>query len=364
MKKTTLFAVVFLAAFGSSSVAQNLVSTTPTMKNAIIEEFTGVNCPNCPAGHTVVANILAANPGTAFVVGYHPTNSSYTTPRNSTDPDFRRSYLDAFYSSSYIGSRFMPGALINRREWSGGNKITSRTDWSSHVQTIIGESSPANIGLKSVHKTAEDKLEVEVEIYFTADVTDQLSLYVHLMESGLVADQSNGGASYVHKHVFREALTAQWGDNITGATTTGTLYTTTVTLDLTNLTDPVDLDKSDIIAFIYNKGDEEVITGRSVKAKGGSTVGLEELKAVGYGVSIFPNPVNEEITWELSSAFSGDVKVTIVNLVGREVFSREYNADDNSIERLYLGDKEMSPGIYFLQIEGEGGRAVKKFIKR
>ncbi|MFT6982817.1 MAG: hypothetical protein ACJAUD_001587, partial [Crocinitomicaceae bacterium] len=61
MKKTiTLFA---MGALSIGSYAQTLVSTTPSNRNVIIEEFTGTNCPACPNGHTTLSGILTANPG-------------------------------------------------------------------------------------------------------------------------------------------------------------------------------------------------------------------------------------------------------------------------------------------------------------
>lgn len=361
MKKSTLlsFAIVFLSGYGL--VAQNLASTVAGNKNAIIEEFTGVNCPNCPAGHTVVAGLLNDNPGRAFVVGYHPTNSSYTTPRNSTDPDFRRPYLDAFYTSSYVGSRFMPGAMINRRSW-GAERMVGRGSWVASAQTIMSEASPANVGLKANHNTTTDNLVVDLEVYFTADVTDQLAVYVHLMEDGLVADQSNGGATYVHKHVFREDLTGQWGDNITGTTNTGDLFSTQLTLDMTSVTDPIDLTKSHVIAFIYNTVTGEVITGIEVNALGGTSVGLAENK-LDPSVSVYPNPVNDQLIWEFSDGFDGDVNVSLVDILGKEVYKSTINARTR-IHSLDLTDRGMSAGIYFLKIEGPKGTLIKKFTKK
>ena len=137
MKKTTLLlSFIFLTLM---LAAQNYVSTEPQNKNAILEEFTGVSCPNCPAGHQIMASILAANPTTAFCVAYHPTNSSYTTPFPG-EPDFRRAYADVFYSTPYCGSsRFMPSSFINRREWTNGDRLQSRNVWSSYANTIMGE---------------------------------------------------------------------------------------------------------------------------------------------------------------------------------------------------------------------------------
>src|SRR4051794_39448582 len=52
-------------------------STVPAAeaKNVMLEEFTGVRCPNCPAGHITIDQIKTANPGRVVSISYHPMNS-------------------------------------------------------------------------------------------------------------------------------------------------------------------------------------------------------------------------------------------------------------------------------------------------
>jgi len=160
-----IFSTLIFTIVAGSTMAQTLVGTAPTNKTAIVEEFTGVNCPNCPDGHTVAAGILSTYPGQALLLGYHPSNSNFTSPLNNSDEDLRRNYLDAFYATSYVGSRFMPSAMINRREW-GTDKTTGRSAWSGHVQTIIAESSPVNVGMSSSYDASTEMLTVDVEVYY------------------------------------------------------------------------------------------------------------------------------------------------------------------------------------------------------
>lgn len=261
MKKTTLLlSLIFLTVV---LAAQNYVSTEPQNKNAILEEFTGVSCPNCPAGHQVVAAILAANPNTAFCVAYHPTNSSYTTPYPG-EPDFRRAYADAFYSTPYCGSsRFMPSSFINRRVWTNGDRLQSRTVWDSYANTIMGEASPANMGMSSTYDFVSQELSITVEIYYTEDMTDDNHIYVLLSENDLVSTQSgSSGGPYTHKHTFREAFVAQWGDLITEPTTQGSLVTLEYTWDASG--SGYVMGNCEVLAFIENQTTGEIITGVGV----------------------------------------------------------------------------------------------------
>ncbi len=147
MKRNTILLVFALIILTGQIMSQNYVSPEPQNKNAILEEFTGVRCPNCPAGHLIAATILANNPGRAFLVAYHPFGSNYTTPY-AGDPDFRRQYPVSFYSVPYCGStRFMPSAFINRELWNNGERIQRRTTWTNYTNQILDESSPVNIGI-------------------------------------------------------------------------------------------------------------------------------------------------------------------------------------------------------------------------
>jgi len=361
MKSILLSFVTICIVTVSSAFAQVYVSTTPMNKVAILEEFTGVRCPNCPAGHTLLASILSSNPGSAFGIGYHPTNSSYTTPYNATDPDFRRAYLDAFYTSPFCGSsRFMPSAFINRREWATGEKISSTSIWTSSVSTITGESSPLNVGLYAEYNTTTNMLSVTVEVYFTADVTDDVYLYVALAENNLIAEQSNGGTSYVHYHVFREALaTEQWGEEITGTTTTGSLFTQTYQFD--NSTAAYIMNNCEITAFVRNATDEEIVSGNQVSV---SVIADIEENTQKPEISIYPNPLSESSVAGIIWTGTETVDVSIFDINGRLVSSSNIGLQNgyNVLPISSLIGFDLESGQYILNICGEESTGTIKFM--
>jgi hypothetical protein len=162
MKKFTPFIVLFflLALMPVILNAQHYVPMEPLDKNAILEEFTGVRCPNCPAGHQVMHQILLDHPDRAFCVAYHPYNSSYTNPYTG-DPDFRRHFPDSLYMTPYCGtSRFMPSAFVQRRLWSPPERLNSRTDWPAYTNTILAEASPMNVGMATYYDEGTSMLTI------------------------------------------------------------------------------------------------------------------------------------------------------------------------------------------------------------
>lgn len=70
MKKFTLTLIALLS-MSFTVKAQQYVSTTPSNRNVILEEFTGRNCGYCPDGHVIANQISANNPGRFWAVNVH-----------------------------------------------------------------------------------------------------------------------------------------------------------------------------------------------------------------------------------------------------------------------------------------------------
>ncbi|HHG85528.1 MAG TPA: Omp28-related outer membrane protein, partial [Bacteroidetes bacterium] len=332
------------------------VSTSPENKNAIVEEFSGVRCVNCPAGHTTLEQMATTFGNDFYVVTFMPNNSSYTSPY-SGDPDLRRTYPAAYYATPYCGSsRFMPSAFINRREWSANEKISSRSIWSASAATIIAESSPMNVGILANYNETTKMLTITVESYYTANVSDQNTLYVTLAESGIFTQQSGASGSYEQKHVFREAFTAQWGDAVAN-TTMSSLNSNTYTFD--NSTANYDMSKCDVLAYIENKTNEEIYTGMGASVTTGA-VAIDE-KGV-FSVDVFPNPFSNAtaVTYVLSNTEA--VSYQIVDLRGQEIVAVDLGTQSAGDHRIDIEAAKvgLSAGIYFIRLQAGESAATKR----
>lgn len=333
------------------------VSMTPENKIAIMEEFSGPRCVNCPAGHVVLADIVANNPGTFYVVTYMPNNSSYTPPYTG-DPDLQRSYPAAFYATPFCGtSRFMPSAFVNRREWSPGEKISSRNIWASSVSTMQGETSPLNVGITGVYNDVTMELTVTVEVYYTANVTDPNALYVSLAENGIFTQQSGASGPYEQKHVFRESFVGQWGDPIAN-TTMGSLNTYTFTFD--NSSANYDMSQCEVLAFVENQTNEEVISGMGGNV---NTNAVAVNPAAELGVKVFPNPFSHTAAVMFNLNNAAPVSLQLTDVTGKmvaDVNLGEQNAGDHryDLDATRLG---LAAGMYILKIRA-GDQVTAKRI--
>jgi len=355
--KRTFTLLAFAMSFGLS--AQTIVGTSPTNKVVILEEFTGVNCPNCPGGHQTAANMITNYPGQVIVQAYHPSNSNFTTP-GSGEPDLRRSYLDGFYSSSYIGSRFMPSALVNRREWGNpAEKAVGQGSWESSAQTIMAEASPVNVGVVSMYDANANTLTVDVEVYYTADVSNPTTIYVHLLEDGIIAAQSGngGGQNYEHKHIFRENISSgAWGDPIAGPTNTGYLFADQYTFDLSNAIDPIDVTKATVVAFVYDQTTEEIYSGAQFAANG-SSASIDELAST-ESVTIYPNPTNGSALIEVVSAEAQDSDLVVIDATGTIVSSQAVSLEQGENVLPINENLDLAKGIYIVRV----GSATERLV--
>ncbi len=258
--KNGLFFILLLLASGL--VAQNYVSTEPMNKNAILEGFTGVRCTDCPVGNHLMDSILDANPGRAFCVNYHPSNSGFTFPYEG-DLNLRRTFPNVFYTIPYCGSsRFMPSTLINRRVYDG-ERLQEPENWVNHCNNILTEPSPANMGIYTMYEFFEHTLYIIVEIYFTEDMIDTNHINVLLSQNNIITQQAGASGPYSHQHTFRGDLLGQWGDVITEPTTQGSLIT--LNYEWNSGGSGYIVHSCEVLAFIEDQSTGEIITGIGVE---------------------------------------------------------------------------------------------------
>lgn len=224
MKKIT-FALMALLAFSFSLRAQQYVSTEPSNRNAIIEEFTGRTCPYCPDGHLVSHQILEANPGRVWSVAYHAQSSLSPTTYPNLNTSISATIENAFAANS------LPSAVINRST----AQIISRNQWASYTNAQLNQAAECNVaGFVAVNPQTRVAT-VTVEVYYTGNsAADENYLTIAMTQDSIIGSQSGASSNpgqvingqYVHLHVFRDMITPTWGDAIS-PTTQGTLVTRT-----------------------------------------------------------------------------------------------------------------------------------------
>lgn len=205
-------------------------SLSTQKRNVILEDFTGVQCVNCPDGHTIAASIINSYPaGRVVVVAMH-SGHLLTNPYSFGHYDFRTTEGDDIenlvgpISSKPIGD-------IDRKLFAGETTIpVGRAKWVGYVAQDMLDSVPkVQMKMESQYTDATRILSLGVTLQYSTAITNNLNLSVMLTESGMIEPQlggPNGGATgidtfYVHRHVLRDMITPSTGMPVIGTKTPG-----------------------------------------------------------------------------------------------------------------------------------------------
>ena len=265
--------VLFSLFFINKAQAQTFVDTTQQNKNVIIEEFTGISCVWCPAGHLIGQTLHDNNPNDVFLINIH--TGGYATPQG-TGTDFRTNFGAAIATQSNLSG--YPAGTVNRHLFSmsqNGGTAMSRSDWSSASYQIMGQPSPVNVGIQASVDMATNVLTVDVEVYYTDSQTvstNRLNVAVvqHNVEGPQTGGQSNNpgqilsNGNYNHNHMLRHLLTGQWGEYVSTLTPGycySNQYTWTMPADINGT--PLDPTNISVIAFVA-EDNQEILSGTEV----------------------------------------------------------------------------------------------------
>jgi hypothetical protein len=224
------------------------------LKNVLIEEFTGVKCPNCPDGHNIVATIQNANPSRVIAVGYYPFGQAQTEPlKDLTKADFR--IADATELSTLLGGiQFLPIAAVDRKMF-GGAILTARTLWSSNVQARLAVATPINMQLSVSYDDASREAIIKTTLKYTSALSTKHNISLAIYENNLVDAQEYPtyiDSSYTFKHVLRDVITPVGGASVLDSLTTkaaGLVFEKTILYTLPAKWNP---SNCKIVAFVHD----------------------------------------------------------------------------------------------------------------
>jgi len=240
---------------------------TAAAKNVLIEEFTGVQCPNCPAGHAVVDGIEAQYPGRIAAIALHPNNSL-----GRPFPFSLQNLITASSTSllAYLADPSSePCAGVDRQLFQGQTYIlTDRNSWPGFVQSEIVLTPQVNIILSDQFNAATSQLNVIAEVHYTQNVSQPNNITIALTEDSIVTAQLNGfviDTFYTHNNVLRNILTSTEGDNVaynSGVTlVAGRVVRLVYQTTLNSLWKPQNMH---IVAFVHEHASSQVVYQASI----------------------------------------------------------------------------------------------------
>ncbi len=218
MKKILLLALTALVAGSCKEISPDvrLIKPQPGERNVLIEEFTGVQCVNCPQGTADILDLQQLYGKNLIAVAIH---AGY----------FARMYSDSKYDfKTEEGAKIeewleapqgYPAAVVNRKRFQGEQGFQlGRSKWPGYIASEAAVIPKVKIEVTPAYNAATRRLEVKIAIEAKEDIQQDLRISVMLTEDDIVDPQADVGGrivNYVHKHVLRAMLTNFDGNFLT-----------------------------------------------------------------------------------------------------------------------------------------------------
>jgi len=233
MKK--ILALFLVACFSTTLFAQIVVSTEPSNRNAVLEEFTGKTCQYCPDGHKRAQQLMNQYPGKFFAINVHQGGYATGTP-NYTTP-----YGTALASQAGMGltNTGYPAGTVSRQAFPGvtlmgsSHLLYDRGKWAAVAAIALAQPACLNVAAQGSLDTTTRKLTLLVEVYYTGDATELTNkLTIAMLQNEILGPQTGGsthypemmvGGLYRHMHMLRDFITGQWGVEVS-PTTSGSFW--------------------------------------------------------------------------------------------------------------------------------------------
>ncbi len=337
-----------------------IVSTEPSNRNVLIEEFTGRGCVYCPWGQYFVNQTIKNNPGRVFTVNIHKQGTSLSP---TSYPNLN-TLKGADIATAFNKDGALPKATVNRSEEEAIGLSTTQNWWNTMALEQLGQAAECNIA-GTVSINPETRLaRITVEVYYTADSKAENNfLTVMMLQDSIIGTQTGAeynqeqvvGDYYCHMHVYRNTLTDKWGDEIS-PTTAGTLITKTFKYTIPEkIGEPngvdVDLNNVHFLAFVT----ESHVNG----VKTMPVLNVCQLENVDQGLSVeekvettsmvYPNPVKDVLTITADNVR----QVVMYNSLGQIVKTVKLDNDNISINV-----SDLENGMYIVNIIDNDGNVM------
>lgn len=185
-------------------------------RKVLLEDYTGHQCPNCPAAGEIIKDILDVYKDNVVVIAVHagPLAKLLVPPFTY---DFTTEIGDTWNSHFEIATVGYPSGLINRKERSG-SRIIAPNSWAAMIAEQIALPTEADIQLAVQYDTTTRQIQVTATTNIASPKQgESYYLTVLLTEDSIVKPQKtappvNVIMDYVHMHVLRLNITpGSWG---------------------------------------------------------------------------------------------------------------------------------------------------------
>lgn len=312
---------------------QTLAYAQPSApRYVLVEHVTNSRCSVCASRNPAMYTLLGQYETAVHHLAYHPSfpySNCIFYQANTTENNARAAYYDVTST---------PKVILN------GGLVAPATTLlpAAKLTAELNQTSPIYV------QVTETATEVKVTLHTIGAVpSGNYALYVAFAEQTVNYNAPNGEA--VHHDVFRDMLTNIDGEPITLAATGGNVsftYTKTTNANW-------NASEMYAIAWVQNTLTKEV--PNSGTKFDPIVSGVNQI--VEANLALSPNPATDMVYATINDDQPQSVEVYAIN---GALVAANWTATDN---RLETNVADLTPGIYFLRVQGKKGVFVGKFVK-
>lgn len=218
--KTTLPSIIavltmlFLAGCNEKPIVIPNFVAPESDRVVLLEELTGVSCPNCPTGAAKVEDLLQLYSGQLVTLAVHgefdaePLEGYSQYDFRSEEAKALEDYLKPFYGK--------PSAAINRVPNNGGELgIIGVDTWGGYIEDELAKPHVLDLALSTEYDETTRELKINLGFLPLENLEGNYNFSVAIKESHIVDAQKNQTEiipDFEHMHVFRKMLTDVKGD--------------------------------------------------------------------------------------------------------------------------------------------------------
>ena len=344
---TATFAVVMLTTTMLTAQEERIV---------LIEDFSSATCVNCPAASQKVLNVLKDNAERVVVVEYHldiPARKDPFYALNKEDPDER----EKFYTE---GGQFdgLPQIFIGGIFVSGTNEGQMRAE----VASQLAQESPLKMTL--MQEQSETATTVTITVSSTVGVPNGQRIFAAVVEGFVKREESffrdYGTQSYNRQtefhNLFREFASPREGEEISVGPGGSQQFMYTVPHGET-----WNPDELFVVAWVQDDFTLDVTQAGASKP----TSSVRDFSSVaGYDLAVAPNPTTGPFVVDLTLGDPAPVEITIVDALGREVYTASHGTIASGEHRLPVDIGEAMPDGYYRVVVRAGDLVSSEDIVR
>ena len=229
-------------------------------RKVLVEEFTGVQCVNCPDGSAEIEGLKSIYGENLISVSIH--SGYFSTPYPENQYDFRTEDGDAL--TQFLGeAQSWPSAIIDRKDFENNGSLQESLPWAGLIAQELDITPKLSISLENTFDAGSRNADIKVTILPYENINQGTKLTVLITESEIEDTQltdEGKKTDYHHKHVLHDIISGVQGDDIGNLTTGSTIEKTFhYTLPEANTAGPWVPEHCHIVAFVTLTDTKEVL---------------------------------------------------------------------------------------------------------